>query len=163
MFIRTKNRINSKNEKIKYGYLVKNVWKGKPKQKVVKYLGKIVEEKPDIQLNSKVSLAKTWKNTVRQLIKQELINSNFDEKEKNVFCKNEVNVNLKSNQVFVNNKKGVIEINEGFLCNYTINKCMNMNTEDLKKFTNILLLTGILPNQELLVKIYQIYKKRKLS
>lgn len=161
MFIRTKTRINSKNQKIKYGYLVKNVWKGKPKQKVIKYLGKIVEEKPLKKLDSSLKLKKTWAETVKELIKNELINSGF--KGDTRLCKNDVIVDLKLKQVLVNKKKGVIEINEGFMCDYTINKCIQMKTQDLEKFTNILLMTGILPDNELLVKIYKIYKKRKLG
>ena len=121
MFIRIKKRKNAK-----YAYLVRNRrYKTKPRhrQKVVRYLGRVLT--PEKQPGIKVDITNlTFKESVINLLKTELINHDFKEKN-NEFIQDNIKVSIEDKTVTKNNKIVSIELNEGFLNNYTLKELLN--------------------------------------
>ena len=126
MFIRTK-KINKKE----YAYVVKNTWKKRKKesrQKVSSYLGRIykLEKINNNQLEADYE-KQSYKKTILDLIRLELLNHDFKEIKKNIWQKEEFIVDLKNKKVYdLKNKKNIcLEINNNFSCNYTLRKLIN--------------------------------------
>lgn len=132
MFIRIK-KINN----IEYAYLVENKYrknrKNKVRQKTLKYLGKVYKL-PKInnhQTNNNYSNLPHAK-IILSLVEAELINHGFKKIKKNIFVKNNVTVNLKDKQVTNKHTKKTIclEINNNFLCFYTLKKLLNFKPKN---------------------------------
>src|SRR3989344_4864112 len=90
MFIRIKTRKNGK-----YAYLVKNKWlktKKYPKQEVVKYLGKVITPKKYSKTILNIDKL-TFKESIIHLLKAELVNHKFKEKN-NEFIQDNIKINL---------------------------------------------------------------------
>lgn len=121
MFIRIKKRKNTK-----YAYLVRNKrYKTKPhhRQKVIKYLGRVLTPKKQFKINLDIKNL-TFKESIISLLKTELINHNFKE-ENNEFIQGDIKINFKDKIVTKNNKLVSIELNEGFLNDYTLKELLN--------------------------------------
>ena len=172
MFIRIK-KIKGKN----YAYLVKNCWykrkKYKVKQKTVKYLGKVIKtekaknetilENLNTDLQDYLKKQKP-KRIILNLIKLELLKHNFSETKKNIFELNNIKVSLKEKRVLDKETKKLIclEINNNFLCDYTLRRLINFkpkqNLTDLqigKQLATSFESTGILIPKEIFVKLAQ--------
>jgi len=129
MFIRTK-KIKNKE----YAYLVKNIWKKRKKssrQKIHSYIGRVYKlEKSKNNELSKEKLEKSnSKKMTLNLIKTELLNHSFSETKNNIFENNEFKVNLNRKEVTnTRTKKQIcLEMNNNFLCNYTLKKLVNFS------------------------------------
>lgn len=155
-FIRLKKRVSKSNENY-YAYLVNNNWNNySPKQKVQAYLGKYIKLEP----KNKVSIKLDKKNLFFDLIKQELISHNFVQKNKNLFIHSRgFVINIKKKQVL--NKENIpicLGINQGYLCNYTLNKLFSFKYQNNKKNDKLLLRRlldiGITPSKELFAEIF---------
>lgn len=170
MFIRTK-RIKGND----YAYLVRNVWRKRPKsgergsrQKVSKYLGRIYRFE-DIYHNSFVEFYKikdikdfnkyidnkSKKDIIKDLIKIGLINIGFKEQGRLL-----VNDDLKfdiDNLTF--SDKAVIEMNEGFLCKDTVSKIINFKAGDEERegynLANAFVEAGLKVPEEVFVGYYK--------
>lgn len=170
MFIR-KKRIKGND----YAYLVRNVWRKRPKsgergsrQKVSKYLGRIYRFE-NIYSNSFVEFykinkikefneyieKKSKKDVIKDLIKLELINIGF--KEQGMLL---VNDDLKfdpDNLTFSDNI--VIEMNEGFLCKETIADILNFKPGDEERegynLANAFVEAGLKVPEEVFVEYYK--------
>ncbi len=162
MFIRIK-KISNKE----YAYLVKNVWKKRKKasrQKVSSYLGRVykLSKIKNEQLKDCSNLSA--KAIIKELIKQELINHGFQETKVNNFEKDNFIVNLKKKEVKDKKTKKQIclEINNNFLCAYTLRKLLNFSPKQGltklqvgKELANAFESAGIIVPKELFVIIAQ--------
>ncbi len=127
MFIRVK-----KIKGFPYAYLVKNTWTDNgPRQKIIKYLGRVyeLEKKNDVTFSDfiKIDLVKyskenKYRKIIHDLICFELTKHGFKKDKENKFQIECVEIDLKEENPLKNN---VLKINEGFLCNYTLNKILN--------------------------------------
>jgi hypothetical protein len=157
-----------------YAYLVENKWTKKgARQKSIGYLGKLIpikkKKKPilfeDLLKKQNLDLSKlSTRETILSLIQLELLNHNFKKKSEILFEKDQIQFNL--NDLNVNNGKrsAVLHLNEGYMCNHTINNLMNFSSEgdedkvglDLAK---AFVSAGITVPQEVFVNIFEnIYK-----
>ncbi|NIA04276.1 MAG: hypothetical protein GWP09_02905 [Nitrospiraceae bacterium] len=110
---------------------------------------------------------KSYKNTIMHMIKQSLLNMNFnriDDKNKEIFqgfCDGkQINVDLKRLRVFSDKKrKAVIELNEGFMCDYTLRNLMKVeyfgeeSNTFAYKLADLMLSAGLKPKEEDFVDI----------
>ena len=152
-YIRTK-KINNKP----YAYLVENISTiNGPRQKVKKYLGRIHELNDANNKNKSNISANTKKEFLKQLRSKHLENHQFN-KQDQMLTNNIVKFNLNS----LTFKKGVLNINNGYLCNFTINRILEFKkTKDLQKDGTILakhfLNAGLPVSQEEFVMFYQLF------
>ena len=127
MFVR-KKKVKGQH----YGYLVKNKWTSKgPRQKVIKYLGKVhkisrqKEQKIDPILIKKAGL----NELIDKLVERELQCHGFELID-GYWHLSEVKVHPKGH-VSYKGRKAVLEINEGFLCRDTIRQLKTIVKEPL--------------------------------
>ena len=158
MFIRIKKRENAK-----YAYLVRNKrYKTTPyhRQRVIKYLGKVF--KPKKAIKTRINLTNlTFQDSIIYLIKTELINYNFKQKNNN-FTQEKIIINLKKRNVSKNKKPISIELNEGFLNNYTLKELLNfkykVNQPPLTQghtLANLLISAGIKLSPSKFLKLFK--------
>lgn len=163
MFIRTK-KINNKH----YAYLVQNVWSETgSRQKVAAYLGKIyTPEKQETEAALTQQTAQTSQNIINELIENELKQHQFKEHPDNptLFIYDMLIYNKKTNMLREKNKDVVLKINEGYLCNYTIQKIreeckvQKQRTdphERAVKLAETLVTAGLKVPQETFIKLHQ--------
>ncbi|HLC51870.1 MAG TPA: hypothetical protein VJI98_01350 [Candidatus Nanoarchaeia archaeon] len=117
-----------------YAYLVQNISTDKgPRQKVKKYLGRVYQFEKQSETEMIVN-AKNKKEFLQQLIQKHLENHGF-KKETSNLINNNISFSL-NNLKFT---KGVIAINQGFLCNSTIENIISFKkTKDIQKDGTIL-------------------------
>ena len=139
MFIRIKKIKNNH-----YAYLVENKWrkrrKNKVKQKTLKYLGKIYKvgkESAPRNINSEEFKNTSIKKLIIELIRNELNSHNFKEIKNNIFELDNSLVDLEKKEVINKNSKKQIclELNNNFLCSYTLRKLLNFKPK--KNLTKI--------------------------
>ena len=163
MFIRTK-KINKKE----YAYIVKNTWKKRKteyRQKVSSYLGRVYKLKKTINNQLEADYQKqSYKKTILDLIRLELLNHGFKEIKKNTWQKETFMADLKNKKVYdFKNKKNIcLEINNNFLCSYTLRKLANFTPKkgltELqigKQLANAFEAAGILISKEVFIFIAQ--------
>ena len=139
-FVRIKEIGKKNGKKYRYAYLVENKWRKRLKggkkgsrQKVGKYLGRVIslDRKEDkefldfMQIKDMQQYLKKSKSAIiSDLISFELILRGFERKNQ-ILKKEDVSFNLERYK-FVDKldkeSKIVIEMNEGFLCGYTISR-----------------------------------------
>jgi hypothetical protein len=170
MYIRTK-KLRTKESFSTYAYLVKCKRRhSKVKQKNLKYLGRVYKLSPlqlSLQEYLKEDLNSFIDNTpkrqiILKLIEFELLNHGFKKSNNNQFILLEIKTDL--NKLKFKNSAGnniVLEINEGFLCEHTINSMLtfkfpNLNEKECGKYlANALLNAGIKLNQELFINLFR--------
>lgn len=159
-FIRTK-----KIGKNSYAYVVENRWRKRgvgSRQKVGKYLGRVVSglvrvrnSKNEIKFDSK-------KNVVMVLVLLELTNYGF--KGNKIMSLHDLKFDLSRNHFVDKNgniKRIVLELNEGFLCNHTLNKVLNFkgHGDDAREIgvelAKCFLEAGLKVSKEVFVEYYQ--------
>ena len=139
-----------------YAYLVENRWKKRPKkgsrQKVKEFLGRVYkpELKNDLGFVKEVDYVKnnSFRQIVKDLVEFELLKHNV----KDFF------VDFDKNFVLRNNRKVALQINEGFLCNYTLKNLLNFKLggeEAGYSLAKAFVEAGIKVPQELFVKIFE--------
>ena len=127
MFIRVK-----KIKGNKYAYLVENkLKKGKIQQKVLSYLGKVcyfekLKNNEFLEYNSIQNIdnyiKRSKEDIIKDLIEFEMVRHGF-KKNKNFLANKDVSFDL--SKTWFEEKK-VLAINEGFLCNYGIERLLNL-------------------------------------
>tara|TARA_Y100000310_G_C20687929_1_gene820282 strand:+ start:2093 stop:2590 length:498 start_codon:yes stop_codon:yes gene_type:complete len=157
MFLRTK--IIKGNT---YLYAIENKWykrKKASRQRTTKYLGKCIklEQKDRFPFEKEKTYFKLtpYKKIIEDLVIHELKNHGINKNSRhfNHSPKFRLNPYLTPAINF--------ELNEGFLCNYTLNKAYNFKFKSTslkdraKELANILLQTGINIDDILFVKLYQ--------
>ena len=142
MFIRIK-----KIKERPYAYLVANTWTSTgPRQKVFKYLGKIVKLEANPGMSFEDYLKKVYNKDLVQyysdikyrqlamdMISFELFLHGF-KKESNRLNNDSYTVDLNSNEVYLvsNRSPAVFQMNEGFLCNTSLRKFLNFKPKEGK-------------------------------
>lgn len=156
-FIRLKKRVSKSNENY-YAYLVDNKWDNySPKQKVRAYLGKYIK----LEQQNKVSVKLNKRNLFKDLVKQELLSHNFVQKNKSLFIHAQgYLVDFNKKRVLNADKTPVcLGINQGYLCNYTLNKLFSLkykiNKKKDKELLRALLDIGITPNKDLFSEVFR--------
>ena len=168
MYIRTKNRSKKDGSQLNYSYLVSSKRKyKKPRQKTLKYLGKVVDfsHKITTPLNiedKQTYVQKDYKDIIKDLIKNELVQIGFQNIKDDLFLKDIYKIDLFNITFQTSNKKPfVIKINDGFLCKYTANSLINFKFENktqkecIKLFTNQIISTGINIDKELFILLFK--------
>ena len=153
MFVRTK-KIKGKD----YAYLVENFWSEKgSRQRVKQYIGRVRKQEKTNEIEILLDETKDYKNLARDTAKHELLKHGFTEEEG--FLKKEgITVDLFEGKVKDSAKNVALELNEGFLCESTLNQLLNFipqgnNTEIGTKLANALLEAGIKLSNEDFIKL----------
>jgi len=176
MYIRTK-KIKDQH----YVYLVSARWskrKKAPKQKTIKYLGKLKTIKKItnktfeqyIKKDIDTYLKKTQlKKLILDLIRCELINHKFKEVKKDIWQLSEVIVDLKTKRVYNpdTGKTICLELNNNFLTTHTLRNIINFNSPPNltnmqvgKSLAKAFLSAGILLPEPIFLAIYQKISKK---
>lgn len=176
MYIRIK-----KIKGIEYAYLVKSYWskrKKTPKQKTIKYLGRVYKFKKiknnPLEKHLKIEDIEEYfkkspiKKIVKDIIKLELFNHNFKQR-KDFFEQDNIIVNFKTKKVYnsLTNKQVCIEINNNFISTKTLRNLINLiippgltNQQICKYLANSFLSTGInLPEDKFIIISQRILTK----
>ncbi len=169
---------------IEYAYLVKSYWskrKKTPKQKTVKYLGKVYKLKKtkNISLEKYIKIKniedyynKTpYKKIIQDLIKLELYNHNFKKIRKNILVLNNIVINFENKKIYdkLNNKQICIEINNNFLSTKTLRNIINLiippgliDSQIYKHIANSFISAGInIPQDKFVILSQKILNKIK--
>lgn len=105
-----------------YAYLVQNEWTiNGSRQRVKAYLGRVIKPYRQKETTQDIS-NKEYKQAVLALIKQELQNHGFNESLELEKAK----VNLEEKKTTNENRKAVIALNEGFICEHTIKEALEI-------------------------------------
>ncbi|MBT3262083.1 hypothetical protein HOB87_06855 [Candidatus Woesearchaeota archaeon] len=171
MFIRVKSRINSKGEIKKYAYLVRSVRRKRskkhPKQKVVAYLGRVIELNNNLQQSTTPNL-KTLRANLKPMFKELVVSNGFKETSKDSFLRGNIYINTQRS-VVKDVKTGqniCLKVNEGYISSYSISKLMNYRPiESVEKevgrdFAKKLVSSGLKPSQEVFMALYLLISKK---
>lgn len=160
-FIRVKNR-KFKEKDFDYAYLVENK-RGRfgPRQRVIRYLGRIYkfEKIKDFEFEIKED---SYKDSLISLYINELKRHGF-RKRGGVFYRKNCFADLEGLNVFdKNGKKSVLQVNAGFICDYSLKELFNLKFEDKeefkKEFAKKLVLSGLDVKPEVFVGLYSLIK-----
>lgn len=154
MFVRLK-----KIKGMPYAYLVKNIWRqGRSQQKVVKYLGRAYTPQKEQELS--IELSQDFRTAVKQLVSKELQQHGFVEAG-STLVKDGITIDLDTNKVTAGKRDVVVQMNEGFLCEHTLQqaKAYERKHEQAEKegprLAEVLLATGLSLPQEEFVQMYE--------
>lgn len=138
-----------------YAYLVENVWRKRKKgarQKVKQFLGRIhkPELKGDMEFSKEDEYVKnnSFRQIVKDLVEYELLKHGSKD-----FI-----IDFDKGLVLRNDRKVALQMNEGFLCNYTLKNLMNFKLggdEAGYDLANAFVEAGIKVPQDLFVKIFE--------
>jgi len=153
MFVRVK-KIKGKP----YAYLVENEWTPwGSRQRVVKYLGKTHE--PSRIAEGLLELPAELQAAMTEAVAQELKNHGFSRKG-TTLTKDTIMVNLAEKTVRDKNKKVVLAMNEGYLCDHTFTELLNYVPEEkhevnAKKLAGLVLEAGLKLSNEQFVHLFE--------
>ena len=140
MFVRVK-KIQNKQ----YAYLVANEWTtAGSRQKVKAYLGKVHKPERKTERNIALDSMKEFSHLVLDAIKLELENHGFKHNHNNVLTREGLIVDLHDNKISYKNRKSVIAINEGHLCDHTLSELLHFRAGEKPEETSTRLATKII-------------------
>ena len=157
MFVRAK-KINGKT----YAYLVQNEWTPwGSRQRVTKYLGKT--HTLNKYSEGIAELPAGLQQAITEAAAQELTNHGFI-REGNILKQEDIIVNLDDKTVRQKNKKVVLGMNEGYLCDHTLQQLLTFAPgerpyESAKKLANLVLEAGLKLINEQFVHLFEQVKK----
>ena len=157
MFVRVK-KIKGKP----YAYLVENEWTPwGSRQRVTKYLGKTITLTRYSE--GLLELPKGMQQAILEAVAQELSNHGFA-REGNVLKQEDIVVNLEDKTVRQKNKKAVLGMNEGYLCDHTLQQALTFAPdekmdENAKKLANLVLEAGLKLSNEQFVHLFEQVKQ----
>lgn len=141
VFIRTKQI-----KKYHYAYLVENTWKkGRSKQRVVQYLGRVYSVKTPPPAHS------LGEDIIKSLLEHELS-----------LCEHNIRIDFDTKEVLKGGKEIVLGLNGGFFCTYTfteLHKALYVRNEEVpgtalaQAFSN----AGLRIPQEAFISLYKEY------
>ncbi len=141
-----------------YAYLVQNEWTPwGSRQRVSQYLGKTHNLK---RLSEGLTELPTgYQEATIKAITQELLNHGFSQKG-NELHKETITVNLQEKTIRSNNKKAVLAMNEGYLCDHTFQQLLTYQPEEkqeqnAKKLANTVLEAGLKLTNEQFVHLFE--------
>ena len=157
MFVRVK--------KIKgrpYAYLVENEWTPwGSRQRVSKYLGKT--ETMQRFSEGLLELPTGLQPAIMEAVAQELVNHGFV-RDGSLLKQENITVNLDDKTVRQNSKKVVLGMNEGYLCDHTLQQLLTFAPEErpdesAKKLASLVLEAGLKLSNEQFVHLFEQVKK----
>jgi hypothetical protein len=154
VFVRTKN-IKGRD----YAYLVRNIWTSEgPRQRVVRYIGAVhrPERVGDASLSADFMKTERVLDVLRGMVANELSNHGFQLENGDWKC-GELSVCLKKGSVGFRGRKGVLRLNEGFMCDDTIRMLQKTLLKDKiegKELAEAILEAGIKIEPESFVALY---------
>ncbi len=159
MFIRIKGRRNASGREYSYAYLVSNRWKGSSSRQSVKgYLGRVYSFERHLD-KGELPVRKSFRGTILALLAAELKAIGFSASGE-LFSMEGIEVDLVSASVMKGKFPVVVELNEGFLCDYTLKRLLNfrLRGEDAleagRRLAERLVEAGILVPQETFVGMF---------
>ncbi|MFW5990659.1 MAG: adenylate kinase family protein [Candidatus Nanoarchaeia archaeon] len=158
MFVRAK-----KVKGHKYAYLVKNEWTKKgPRQKVCKYLGRVVElsRKNKLEFEEFSSIELCAYELVKNIVAFELFLHGFEKKSKNKWVLDEIEVDLGKGKVRENKRAVVLCINNDYLCDFTLKRLLNFKTssekeEAARELATAFIQAGIPVREDLYINVFE--------
>lgn len=159
MFVRAKTIKGQK-----YAYLVENKWKrGRAKQKVKKYLGKIIEISYD-DSGDKSIVFNNSKEMIRGIIINFLVCCGFVQKTKNKLKKGKIVVDLGRFKVIDDEKSVVLKVDNGYLYSKTLRELFKLVHDPiaLRPGMNIaeaFIKSGVKISQENFITLFSLLKK----
>lgn len=163
MYLRTKIRTNKSKKSYVYAYIAEiRRKKGKPKQKIVKYLGRVYIFPKKENKEAIININGSLEDIFSSLIKTELQNHDFKElKEKLV--KEDIEIDLKHATIIHSQtgKKVCLKLNEGILCEETMKNLIEFNPpkqtmkEISKYFARRIVECGLNAPEGTLIQIFQ--------
>lgn len=159
MFIRAKKIKNNL-----YGYLVENKWKnGKVKQKVKKYVGKIIELDDSAKNNSttnsiEIDFSKHLNEVLKDIVANEFLERGFVRKN-NILKKDDIEINLSTSKIKEGEKQVVILMNGSYVYNKNLKTLLNLRPVEeetaglsiAKSFRD----AGIEIDKDIFIKLYK--------
>lgn len=161
MYIRVKKRKNKSGKELQYAYLISSkFYKKGPRQKIKEYLGRVYHS--HAEKNSLKKITKQWPNAIKELLEQELKDHSFIQTiNSQQWLNGEIIIDLSKREVKNNEgQKSCLKLNEGFLCDYTLNQLLSFKTpqkkdhEVGKALGNILLLAGVNIGSEQFIELF---------
>ncbi|HLD89005.1 MAG TPA: hypothetical protein VI894_02250 [Candidatus Nanoarchaeia archaeon] len=158
-----------------YAYNVRNVWTNKgPRQKTIGYLGKLIrvgklvkandQKKQDFATylaDKKININDlSYEPLINELARFELINCGF-QRENSILRKDYFVVDLANKKVLSRKKNAVIALNDGFLCETTLNALLDFvpkgeyDEEIGLELAKLLVSTGLDVQKEFFVVLYE--------
>lgn len=153
MFVRVK-KIKGKP----YAYLVENEWTPwGSRQRVTKYLGKTTTLTKYSE--EQKTLPTGMKPAITEAIAQELVNHGFV-REGDTLKQENITVNLNEKTIRHGTKKIVLGMNEGYLCDHTLQQLLTYQPEErpdqsAKKLANHVLEAGLKLNNEQFLHLFE--------
>ncbi|MEM3154262.1 MAG: hypothetical protein QW165_01705 [Candidatus Woesearchaeota archaeon] len=145
-----------------YAYLVENEWTPwGSRQRVSKYLGKTFT--PTRFSEGLLELPTGLQPAILEAVAQELINHGFV-RDGNVLKQENIFVNLTDRSVREGSKKVVLAMNEGYLCDHTLQQLLTFAPEErpdesAKKLATLVLEAGLKLSNEQFVHLFEQVKK----
>lgn len=162
MFIRCK-KISGKQ----YAYLVSNDWTSKgPRQRVLQYLGNVHTPQKSAELG--VIHQQTFQENIHQLLTRELQQHGFVRQDE-VWKDGDVLVSIAERTCNKKNNPVAIQINEGFLCNHTLQQLSTFRQDREphitgKQLATLLVEAGIMiPEDAFIQLVEQLHPNEQLS
>lgn len=159
MFVRAKTIKGQR-----YAYLVENKWRrGRAKQKVKKYLGKIIEIFP-IEVLPMEFEGKTSRDLIRHLLTSFLLSCGFTQKSKNRFVLKKILIDLGRFKVLEGEKDVVLFCQEGYLYGRTLRELFKLQHDPIalrpglniaEAFTS----AGIKISSTYFIKLYKMFEE----
>ena len=156
MFVRIK-KIQNKE----YAYLVANEWTTSgSRQRVKAYLGKVHKPEKKQERSLAIDSMKDFRQILHDAIKWELENHGFQHNNNGVLMKDGILVHLNEGKITSKNKNTVIAINEGFMCEHTLNELKNFKAstnqeETSKRLALSTLEAGLKLPEEAFVQLFE--------
>ncbi len=163
MYIRTKTRINKSRKKYTYAYLAEmRQIRSKPTQRVKKYLGRVYAVEKIIKQQTK-EWPQTLQEMLKEMIRRELKNHNFEEKGQDRWMNGdlEVNIDAKTVKNTLTEKKASIQMNQGILCDETLKKLVEyaIPKENMKRvgkdFAKTVVEAGLEASNEVIIEAFK--------
>lgn len=156
MFIRTK-RLKGRH----YGYLVRNTWKkGKVRQKTHKYLGRVysferkhekgLTQAQKVRVLEEYISKSSFKNIILDLVKLEFLNHSLEGEG--------IKFEEEALKITKNERKIVLGINNGFLCQESLKNLLNYRAEkDYEGFelAKLLVSAGLKVEKDVFVELFE--------
>ena len=162
MFIRVK-KIKNQN----YAYLVNSKYTEKGvRQKIVKYLGKVIELKKNEKKEIKKYSHLTPKQLIHELVLLELKNHGF-KKNKDIFKLKKFIYNPKEHSFSSRNKNIVLKLNNEFMCQHTISHLLNFEYNGDEEQIGLALAKAVvssgltIPKEAFIYLFEKVYKDEK--
>ena len=162
-FIRIKRR-TYKEKTYSFAYLVENKWNKKTKsatQKIKKYLGRVCIIDCD-KVVKDVVFDKDFKENILKLIEHQLLICGFKTIREGVLGKEKVFFESKKKKISSSNKKIVLKMNEGFLCNETIKQLIKFKVGsdfdvriEGEKLATLIVNAGLKISNELFIQLFE--------